>query len=201
MQHWLSDLEIFASLIGSIIHDYEHTGTTNNFHVQSRSNLAMLYNDRSVLENYHLSASFALMQKDEHNILANLTKEEYRYNHPFRITRPVSTIQFYYWFQGISISCYWYGSCNWYVHPFSTDKKYEVLAKHAGKVSNFGRILLKNHRKPDRHNKGEWIGKAQHFAQRKPQCLQQCASKLSGDCQTVSSLKPSIFKTKSSWEF
>lgn len=38
----------------------------------------MLYNDRSVLENYHLSASFALMQKDEHNILANLTKEEYR---------------------------------------------------------------------------------------------------------------------------
>jgi calcium/calmodulin-dependent 3',5'-cyclic nucleotide phosphodiesterase len=54
------------------------TGTTNNFHVQSRSNLAMLYNDRSVLENYHLSASFALMQKDEHNILANLTKEEYK---------------------------------------------------------------------------------------------------------------------------
>ncbi|XP_055331385.1 dual specificity calcium/calmodulin-dependent 3',5'-cyclic nucleotide phosphodiesterase 1A-like isoform X8 [Paramacrobiotus metropolitanus] len=78
LAHWLSDLEIFASLIGAIIHDYEHTGTTNNFHVQSRSNLAMLYNDRSVLENYHLSASFALMQKDEHNILANLTKEEYR---------------------------------------------------------------------------------------------------------------------------
>ncbi|OQV21292.1 Calcium/calmodulin-dependent 3',5'-cyclic nucleotide phosphodiesterase 1C [Hypsibius exemplaris] len=78
LAHWLSDLEIFASLIGAIIHDYEHTGTTNNFHVQSRSNLAMLYNDRSVLENYHLSASFALMLKDEHNILANLTKEEYK---------------------------------------------------------------------------------------------------------------------------
>ncbi|GAU87405.1 hypothetical protein RvY_00254-2 [Ramazzottius varieornatus] len=78
LAHWLSDLEIFASLIGAIIHDYEHTGTTNNFHVQSRSNLAMLYNDRSVLENFHLSASFALMQKEEHNILANLSKEEYK---------------------------------------------------------------------------------------------------------------------------
>lgn len=33
---WLSDLEIFATLFAAIIHDYLHTGTTNNFHVMSQ---------------------------------------------------------------------------------------------------------------------------------------------------------------------
>lgn len=33
---WLTDLEIFAILLAAIIHDYLHTGTTNNFHVMSQ---------------------------------------------------------------------------------------------------------------------------------------------------------------------
>lgn len=32
---WLTDLEIFAAIIAAIIHDFQHTGTTNNFHVMS----------------------------------------------------------------------------------------------------------------------------------------------------------------------
>lgn len=36
LQNWLTDLEIFAALIAAIIHDFEHTGTTNNFHVMSK---------------------------------------------------------------------------------------------------------------------------------------------------------------------
>lgn len=35
-QNWLTDLEIFATLFAAVIHDFEHTGTTNNFHVNSR---------------------------------------------------------------------------------------------------------------------------------------------------------------------
>ena len=54
----LSDLEIFALLFSAIIHDYQHTGTTNNFHVQSSSNLAIMYNDKAVLENHHVSSFF-----------------------------------------------------------------------------------------------------------------------------------------------
>ena len=54
----LSDLEIFALLFSAIIHDYQHTGTTNNFHIQSNSSLAIMYNDRSVLENHHVAAFF-----------------------------------------------------------------------------------------------------------------------------------------------
>uniref|UniRef100_A0A670JXZ8 Phosphodiesterase n=1 Tax=Podarcis muralis TaxID=64176 RepID=A0A670JXZ8_PODMU len=77
--HWLTELEIFAMIFAAAIHDYEHTGTTNNFHIQTRSDTAILYNDRSVLENHHLSAAFRLLQDDEEmNILSNLSKDDWR---------------------------------------------------------------------------------------------------------------------------
>ncbi|XP_067623922.1 dual specificity calcium/calmodulin-dependent 3',5'-cyclic nucleotide phosphodiesterase 1C isoform X2 [Eurosta solidaginis] len=78
LMNWLTDLEIFATLLAALIHDYEHTGTTNNFHVMSGSEKAMLYNDRAVLENHHVSAAFRLLKEDDCNILVNLSREEYR---------------------------------------------------------------------------------------------------------------------------
>ncbi|XP_049750017.1 dual specificity calcium/calmodulin-dependent 3',5'-cyclic nucleotide phosphodiesterase 1C isoform X1 [Elephas maximus indicus] len=77
--NWLTELEIFAIIFSAAIHDYEHTGTTNNFHIQTRSDSAILYNDRSVLENHHLSAVYRLLQEDEEmNILINLSKDDWR---------------------------------------------------------------------------------------------------------------------------
>ncbi|KAL1434340.1 hypothetical protein MTO96_011966 [Rhipicephalus appendiculatus] len=76
--NWLTELEAFATLFAAIIHDYEHTGTTNNFHVMSRSETALIYNDRSVLENHHISAAFRLLTDDDQNILSSLSKEEYK---------------------------------------------------------------------------------------------------------------------------
>ncbi|XP_035283869.1 calcium/calmodulin-dependent 3',5'-cyclic nucleotide phosphodiesterase 1A isoform X2 [Anguilla anguilla] len=79
MVHWLTELEIFAMLFAAAVHDYEHTGTTNNFHIQTRSDTAILYNDRAVLENHHVSAAYRLMQDDEEmNILSNLSKDDWR---------------------------------------------------------------------------------------------------------------------------
>ncbi|XP_062262373.1 dual specificity calcium/calmodulin-dependent 3',5'-cyclic nucleotide phosphodiesterase 1A-like [Platichthys flesus] len=79
MVHWLTELEIFAIIFAAAIHDYEHTGTTNNFHIQTRSDTAMLYNDRAVLENHHVSAAYRLLQDDdEKNILSNLNKDDWR---------------------------------------------------------------------------------------------------------------------------
>ncbi|XP_064408388.1 dual specificity calcium/calmodulin-dependent 3',5'-cyclic nucleotide phosphodiesterase 1B [Latimeria chalumnae] len=75
--HWLTELEILAVLFAAAVHDYEHTGTTNSFHIQTKSECALVYNDRSVLENHHVSAVFQLMQMEEMNIFLNLTKEEW----------------------------------------------------------------------------------------------------------------------------
>uniref|UniRef100_A0A8C7R524 Phosphodiesterase n=2 Tax=Oncorhynchus mykiss TaxID=8022 RepID=A0A8C7R524_ONCMY len=73
MVNWLTELEIFAMIFAAAVHDYEHTGTTNNFHIQTRSGTAILYNDRAVLENHHVSAAYRLLQDDdEMNILLNL---------------------------------------------------------------------------------------------------------------------------------
>ncbi|XP_053482257.1 dual specificity calcium/calmodulin-dependent 3',5'-cyclic nucleotide phosphodiesterase 1A [Ictalurus furcatus] len=78
IMHWLTELEILAMVFAAAIHDFEHTGTTNNFHIQTRSEVAILYNDRSVLENHHVSAAYRLMQDDEMNILINLSKDDWR---------------------------------------------------------------------------------------------------------------------------
>lgn len=78
LMNWMTDLEIFATLLAALIHDYEHTGTTNNFHVMSGSDTALLYNDRAVLENHHISAAFRLLKDDDCNVLSNLSREEFR---------------------------------------------------------------------------------------------------------------------------
>lgn len=44
-----------------------------------RSEVAILYNDRSVLENHHVSAAYKLMAEEDMNILVNLNKDDWRF--------------------------------------------------------------------------------------------------------------------------
>ncbi|XP_076822674.1 uncharacterized protein LOC143469028 isoform X1 [Clavelina lepadiformis] len=77
--NWFSDLEIFSMIMAAIIHDVEHTGTTNNFHINTRSPLAQLYNDKSVLENHHISTAFRMLNEGEGcDILRNFSSEDYQ---------------------------------------------------------------------------------------------------------------------------
>lgn len=72
-----SDLEIFAAIIAGAVHDCSHPGRTNAFLIKTSNNLAMLYNDISVLENFHLATAFRIMTEDpDCNILANFSSEE-----------------------------------------------------------------------------------------------------------------------------
>ncbi|KAI5093230.1 calcium/calmodulin-dependent 3',5'-cyclic nucleotide phosphodiesterase 1A isoform X2, partial [Silurus meridionalis] len=75
--YWLTELEVLACLFAAAINDYEHTGNTNNFHIHTRSDLAMIYNDRSVQECHHVSAVFRLLQDENMNIFMNLTRNEW----------------------------------------------------------------------------------------------------------------------------
>ena len=43
------------------------------------SDVALLYNDKAVLENYHVSATFRLVRDDSNNILISLSKEDYKW--------------------------------------------------------------------------------------------------------------------------
>ncbi|XP_058063271.1 cAMP-specific 3',5'-cyclic phosphodiesterase, isoforms N/G [Anopheles bellator] len=69
-------LEVCAALVAACIHDVDHPGLTNQFLINSSSELALMYNDESVLENHHLAVAFKLMQNDDCNILRNLPKKQ-----------------------------------------------------------------------------------------------------------------------------
>ena len=42
------------------------------------SEIALMYNDRSVLENFHLSSAFQVLRKEDCNIINNLSNDEYK---------------------------------------------------------------------------------------------------------------------------
>lgn len=67
--------DILAILIGSLCHDVQHTGRTNAFEMNRQSQLAILYNDNSVLENHHAAMTFKILQDEKTNIFCNLSPE------------------------------------------------------------------------------------------------------------------------------
>lgn len=73
----LTDLEILACLIASLTHDFQHPGVSNNYLVRTRHELSLKYNDKSCLENMHLSATFQVLSKPDNNILASLTATQH----------------------------------------------------------------------------------------------------------------------------
>ncbi|CCW69613.1 unnamed protein product [Phytomonas sp. Hart1] len=74
----LTRLQMFAAILAAAIHDFDHPGTNNQFHIKTRSYLATLYNDHSVLENLHLYSVFELMKNPEFNIMASFHEEQRR---------------------------------------------------------------------------------------------------------------------------
>eukprot|EP00299_Pterocystis_sp_00344_P010567 c4748_g1_i1.p1 GENE.c4748_g1_i1~~c4748_g1_i1.p1 ORF type:complete len:704 (+),score=173.98 c4748_g1_i1:181-2292(+) len=69
----LSALEVFACVVSAIIHDYGHIGLTNNFLKLTSHELALTYNDISILEQFHASQGWKLCVDSRHNIFANLS--------------------------------------------------------------------------------------------------------------------------------
>ncbi|XP_078119611.1 3',5'-cyclic-AMP phosphodiesterase 4C isoform X1 [Sander vitreus] len=71
-----TDLEILAALFASAIHDVDHPGVSNQFLINTNSELALMYNDSSVLENHHLAVGFKLLQEDNCDMFQNLSKKQ-----------------------------------------------------------------------------------------------------------------------------
>uniref|UniRef100_A0A5S6R2D3 Phosphodiesterase n=1 Tax=Trichuris muris TaxID=70415 RepID=A0A5S6R2D3_TRIMR len=71
-----TDLEKFAVIFAAAIHDVDHPGLTNQFLVNSGSELAIMYNDESVLEQHHLAVAFKLLQESDCDILTGLSQKQ-----------------------------------------------------------------------------------------------------------------------------
>lgn len=68
--------DIASFFIAAIVHDFKHTGQTNTYHINSHSDIALMYNDISVLENYHISETYKLLRRPSCNIFSKFSKEE-----------------------------------------------------------------------------------------------------------------------------
>uniref|UniRef100_A0A3Q2Z157 Phosphodiesterase n=2 Tax=Hippocampus comes TaxID=109280 RepID=A0A3Q2Z157_HIPCM len=71
-----TDLEVLAAIFAAAIHDVDHPGVSNQFLINTNSELALMYNDESVLENHHLAVGFKLLQQDNCDIFQNLSKKQ-----------------------------------------------------------------------------------------------------------------------------
>nr|XP_028568502.1 cAMP-specific 3',5'-cyclic phosphodiesterase 4A isoform X3 [Podarcis muralis] len=71
-----TDLEILAAIFAAAIHDVDHPGVSNQFLINTNSELALMYNDESVLENHHLAVGFKLLQEENCDIFQNLSKRQ-----------------------------------------------------------------------------------------------------------------------------
>ena len=73
----INEIDILALIIGSMGHDTGHPGYSNKFLVSTRNELAIIYNDVSVLENYHCAKFFQLLEDENINIFDTFNKKEY----------------------------------------------------------------------------------------------------------------------------
>lgn len=72
----LEPVEKFCVILSSLLHDLDHPGKNNAYQVNASTELAIVYNDMSVLENHHSAMATRLMK--ETNILRGVPAEQMR---------------------------------------------------------------------------------------------------------------------------
>eukprot|EP00899_Mesostigma_viride_P006925 jgi/Mesvir1/16233/Mv08486-RA.2 len=68
----LRRIDQLAAICAALVHDYKHPGVSNDFIQKMGGELAMRYNDRSALENFHLSEAFSLLTNKECHFLKHM---------------------------------------------------------------------------------------------------------------------------------
>jgi len=73
-----TSLQVMAALVASLCHDCGHPARNNAFMVNSKSKMATLYNDISVLENMHLTLLFETYNEADCDFLGATNREEWQ---------------------------------------------------------------------------------------------------------------------------
>ena len=74
---FISIFDKIALIFAGLCHDVSHTAHNNAFEMSSFSKLAIRYNDKSVLENHHLTTTFKILQLQNCNIFEKMDKSEF----------------------------------------------------------------------------------------------------------------------------
>ena len=74
----LHHIDTFCLMIAALAHDVGHPGLNNSYHVNAQTDLAVTYNDQSVLENMHSAILFRTLKDSTQNILGYLDVDTLR---------------------------------------------------------------------------------------------------------------------------
>ena len=74
----LDDIDFASMIIGGACHDLGHFGVNNPYLVEAKHEIAIRYNDISVLESHHVASAFAIMQDPKSDITSNFNKDDYK---------------------------------------------------------------------------------------------------------------------------
>lgn len=77
LKRFFDPIDILCMIVSAVSHDLDHDGYNNNFQINAKTHLALIYNDRSPLEMYHCAVAFHILNKSKCNILANLDNNKY----------------------------------------------------------------------------------------------------------------------------
>ena len=61
----MTSLDVLILLLSGAAHDIDHPGNNNMFEIKSRSKLAILYNEISILENHHCASLFFILDNNK----------------------------------------------------------------------------------------------------------------------------------------
>ncbi|KRX54832.1 putative 3',5'-cyclic phosphodiesterase pde-3 [Trichinella sp. T9] len=86
-----SAVELMALYTAAAIHDHDHPGRNNAFLIATQDPKAIFYNDRSVLENHHISSAWQILMRDENFFIENLNNSEYKRFRHFVIETVLAT--------------------------------------------------------------------------------------------------------------
>ena len=70
--------DLLGLFVGCLCHDIDHPGWSNAFEINRDGNIAILYNDRSVLENHHAAYTFSILREQDKDIFATLPRDKQR---------------------------------------------------------------------------------------------------------------------------
>jgi len=61
----LDNVDLFSMILAGSIHDHEHLGYNNLYMINTQHELAIKYNDISVMENHHVASSFKIIKSNK----------------------------------------------------------------------------------------------------------------------------------------
>lgn len=74
----ISGLDLLSSMLAALSHDISHPGLTNRYLILTQDDLAITYNDTSVLENMHASRLFHILKEQDSDIFQEVPIDDIR---------------------------------------------------------------------------------------------------------------------------